>query len=383
VGLLLEGLGSPARAEQAAVALEALAGGPGELRKGAVARILALPADRLDPLQRERTLEALTGQGAADLDGWRALFEASRHESWDRAIFYHDWMKSLTAGVFGHARPIPLLTALKGLDQTLAHGGIGHGSYFRGRTLSPGRDFADGNPHPEYYAVVSAVKNPIAWLVLVLVGTVLYLGRLRGGRLSALEALALLGVPAAMFLALSMGKALLGVRYLMPIYPFLVLCAAQAFASIPRAAWALTGVALVESLWIHPHQLMYYNALVGGPGGGPAVTVVGDDWGQDARAVGEFYQRHRASIERAGGLYYRPYSPADPAAFGLDAVRAPTGRASGIVAVHQVDYYREPEEFGWLEDYEPFLMIGHAVRVYDTRPGPPGGDPLQSWAADG
>ena len=385
VNVLVGALDDPTRAPLAAEALRAMEGGPGELRKSAFARVLALPVGRLEEDERHATLAALSGRSAPDLQGWRTFYTAEEHESWDKTLLYHGWMESLTAGVFGHARPIPLLTALKGLDQTLAHGKIGHRSYFRGKTLMPGRDFAEGNPHPEYYAVVMAVKNPLAWLALVLLGLGLAFrpGRepsVRGWTL--LAALALLGIPLLMFLAFSNGRALLGVRYLIPLYPFAALLGARAFAALPRTAFALGGVMILESLWIHPHELLYYNVLAGGPAGGPEITVVGDDWGQDVSGVGAFYARYRTEIDAAGGLFYRPYSMADPAAFGLGGARPPVAGARGIVAVHAVDYYREAEEFAWLRGYEPFLSIGHAVYVYDTREGEPGGDPLGGWEAN-
>ncbi len=381
VDLLLQGLQDPARAPLAARALAALAHGPGELRKKAFERVLLLPEGRLAPEERDRTLEALAGCGAPDQAGWRGLFEQEKDESWDRVVLYDTRLEGLAVGLFGYARPIPLLTALKGIDQTLAHGAFGHGSYFRGHTLEPGRDFEHGNPHPEYYAVVMAVKNPLAWLALVALGAALALAP-RGARaFGALGIIACAGIPLGLFLAFSAGKALLGVRYLLPLYPFLALLGAQAFLRFPRAAGALLVVAALESLWIHPHELMYYNLAAGGPARGPAITVVGDDWGQDARAVGDFYARYRREIDAAGGLVYRPYSMADPAALGLDGVKPHTGPVRGIVAVHAVDYYREAEEFAWLREYEPFLRLGWSVYVYDTRGGPPGADPRAAWEA--
>jgi 4-amino-4-deoxy-L-arabinose transferase-like glycosyltransferase len=387
VDRLIQASHDPARAARVARAFERLAHGPGELRKRAFERVLAMPAEHLGPdaddaeALRSRVLAALAGRGAPDRDAWQRLWEESRAESWDRTVLYHGWIERLTVGVVGYARPIPLLTAIKGVDQTLAHGAIGHGSFFRGRTLLPGRDFTEGNPHPEYYAVVMTIKNPLAWLALAAWGIGLALAPAGMRKLGLVGVLALVGVPAALFLVFSTGKALLGVRYLLPLYPFLALLGGRAFAAAPRVALALLAVAAAESLWIHPHELMYYNAAAGGPRGGPAITVVGDDWGQDALAVGRFLERYRDEIDAAGGLVYRPYTMADPSALGLAAAKPHTGPVEGIVAVHAVDYHREADEFRWLRDYEPFLAIGHAVYVVDTRGGPPGRDPLPEWEA--
>ena len=380
VELLGFALESPDRAPRAAAALGALEGGPGELRRRAFEALLNTPAERVGAERRASVLAALSGRRMDDDASWRKLLETTRGHSWDRVIFYHGWMRALT-GLWGDQRPVPLLTALKGLDQTLAHGAIGHSSYFRGRRLDPGRDFAEGNPHPEYYAVVMAVKNPLGALVLFLagVGWALVPDRRRGW--TPLVALALVGVPAFLFVSFSLGKALLGVRYLLPLYPFLALLGARVFAALPRTAWALFALSVVEFLGIHPHELMYYNLPAGGSAGGPRITVVGDDWGQGVRTVGRFYGRYRDEIDAAGGLVYRPYSMADPAAFGLEGLRPHAGPVEGLVAVHAVDLQREAAEFAWLAAYEPFLVLDRSVLVYDTRTPAPGGDPLEAWEA--
>jgi hypothetical protein len=274
--------------------------------------------------------------------------------------------------VFGDDRPIPLFTAWKGIDYQLHHGSIGHGSYFRGATLTPA-SFKQGNPSPEYYAVVMGIKNPVAWLVLVAAGLVLSIARLRTWGPLRWPVFVLL--PLGLFLVFSFGNALLGVRYVLPVFPFLAVLGAGTALRFPRAALVLAAVCALESLWIHPHELMYYNLPAGGPTGGPAISVVGDDWGQDVRELGRFYARHRAEIDAAGGLRYDPYSAGDVAAFGLDRARAVQGRPQGIVAVNAVNYYREQKSYAWLREYTPFLRLGWSVWLYDTRGGPPGRDP--------
>jgi hypothetical protein len=247
--------------------------------------------------------------------------------------------------------------------------------------------FEGGNPHPEYYLVVLAVKNPIAFSVLALVGLVACL-RPRGAWTS-LRLFAFVGPPAVLLALLSVGNGLMGVKYVLPIFPFVALWIARAVDAFPRAGAALAILCVLEGALLlpeaaptHPAELMYYNAAAGGPVGGPWTTVVGDDWGQDVPAVGRFYRRHAEAIERAGGLYYDPYSRADPALYGLDRARRVVGRPRGILAVHAVDYYRLPSKYGWLREYEPFARLGWSVYLYDTRVAPPGGDPLARWEQD-
>ncbi len=295
-----------------------------------------------------------------------------------------DWLRGLTVGVFGEERPIPLLTAIEGIDYQLDHGTTGHPTYFRGEALTTA-DFEEGNPHPEYYLVVMLVKNPVAFLLLLVGGGLVAL-RPRAAWTSVRIA-AFLGFPLALFALFSTGNALLGIKYVLPVMPFVALWVASAVARFPRSGAALCVVAALEGSVMlsllttpepaFPNELMYYNALVSGPVGGPAVTVVGDDWGQDARTAGRFHERYAGEIEAAGGLFYDPYSRADPAAFGLERARRVVGEPEGIVAVNAVDYYRKATEYAWLG--ERFAHLGWSVYLFDTREGRAGKNPLDEW----
>jgi hypothetical protein len=356
---------------------------PEELRKRAFELVLeANPenvpyATKLELLPRlaDRTLLYENGSDLpADergLEAWADWYDTHRVENWDRVLFQDPRLERFVRRVFGDARPIPLFSALKGIDYQLAHGSEGHASYYRGKVLVPGSSFADGNPYPWYYADVLWVKNPVGFVAAAGLGLVLALLVLR--RWTLLHVLGYVGLPAAMFYLFMSSNALMGVRYLMPLFPFLAVLAARVELVLPRLGILLGVAALGESIWIQPHQLMYYNALAGGPTGGPAITVVGDDWGQDARSLGTYFKEHRAAIEAAGGLYYDQYLKADLEAFGLESAQPVRPNVQGIVAVHANSYYRQPQRYAWLADYQPYRRLGWSVWLYDTRLGPPGG----------
>lgn len=309
-------------------------------------------------------------------------------ENGEQVVFTQDWIDGLTRGVLGEERPVPLLTAWKGVDYQLARARGGHPSYFAGEVLEAS-DFAQGNPHPEYYVVVLLAKNPVLFTALALLGLACLLGPFARGRAHAahsgwtvVHVVCVVALPLVLLFVFSSGRALLGIKYVLPVLPFLGLWIAAAVQRAPRLGAALCVLAALEGTVLlpeaeaaFPNELMYYNALAGGPAGGPELTVVGDDWGQDARTVGRFYARHAAAIEDAGGLWYDPYSRAAPAAFGLARSRRVHARPEGIVAVHAADLRRLRDRYGWLDEYEPFERIGWSVYVYDTRGGPPGRDP--------
>lgn len=371
-----------AEADAVLAAFEGLHGAPSDLRKLAVASVLEA-RERLDRARAVALLERLADARQPDLDAWQAWFEAARSESWDRTVFTQPWIERLVRGTFGDEVPVPLFSAWKGLDYQLQHGQRGHGTYYRGRIIEPG-EFKHGNPYPLYYLDVLAVKHPLTWLVLVLGG--LY-GWTRAGRhRTLLRSAAALGVPLVLMAIFMRSHMLMGVRYVLPVLPFLAVLAGALALPWPRAALALAFVTALSGNWIHPHQLMYYGALGGGAERGASVTVLGDDWGQGVRALGEWYQRHRPSIQEAGGLYLESHHASDPATFGLVGTHPIAGRPAGIVAVSKLAFYRERDpadwnarRYAWLEAYEPFATIDRTILIFDTRGGPPGGDPLEAW----
>ncbi|TAJ11774.1 MAG: phospholipid carrier-dependent glycosyltransferase [Planctomycetota bacterium] len=346
-------------------------------RKRAFEQLLYQPAAPEDASARLDALSGLAGVELPNLDVARRHWENEQGEAWGRAIFSRAWIDRPVRAVFGDRAPIPLLSALKGIDYQLHHGSFGHSIVFRGRVLQAGADFEHGNPVPEFFAWVMAIKNPLVALALFAVG--LALCARQHAQWTLLRALALVGTPLLLFLVFSRGSALLGVRYVLPIFPFLCVLAARSALYFPRAALALALVAAAEGVWVHPHELMYYNAAAGGPERGPRISVVGDDWGQEVRELGRVVAKNRAWIEQAGGLYYDPYSVADLAAFGLEGSKPLHGPVRGIVAAHAITYYREPKEYGWLAEFKPFAKIGWSIWLYDTRPGPPGGEKPAEW----
>ena len=92
-------------------------------------------------------------------------------------------------------------------------------------------------------------------------------------------------VPAALLLAVMSGLTGmdLGVRYLLPMFPFLFV----GIARIGRTPWVTLpaiacGAILVTTLRVHPHELSYFNEAAGGPKrGGQHLLDSNIDWGQD------------------------------------------------------------------------------------------------------
>src|SRR5207247_2535418 len=81
-------------------------------------------------------------------------------------------------------------------------------------------------------------------------------------------------LPIALYLAPAMYARLnIGLRHILPIYPFVLLLAAAAVREFidakPKggriALWVLAAIWLIEFGRVYPHNLAFFNQFVGGP----------------------------------------------------------------------------------------------------------------------
>jgi hypothetical protein len=190
-------------------------------------------------------------------------------------------------------------------------------------------------------------------------------------------------LPPAAFFAVAMTATLnIGVRHILPVYPFLLLAAGPALAWLWERgkswiAGALLAVAMVESLSVYPHYLTFFNRLVGGPRHGHEYLVDSNlDWGQDLKGLKRWMDRQ--GVDHVNLSYF---GTADPAYYGIacthlpgapffdeDRIAAP--RLPGYVAVsatnlHGVYLERSQRDFYLpLLAREPDAVIGGSIHVY-------------------
>src|SRR3954452_24829366 len=99
----------------------------------------------------------------------------------------------------------------------------------------------------------------------------------------------------------------LGLRHILPVYPFLYagIAAVLAHAGKPAtriAMIALGALQIAECASITRDYLAFFNALAGGPGRGPEYLVDSNiDWGQDVKKAVRWLKARGTSRER---VYY-------------------------------------------------------------------------------
>jgi len=151
-----------------------------------------------------------------------------------------------------------------------------------------------------YFPTAFAIKSTLGLLLLLALAFGARLQRLREGRREALWML----IPAVAYLAATMTSNLnIGVRHILPIYPFLSVLAALGVCTLAKKhrAWKLVvgGLLLihaVSSLRAFPNYLSYSNELWGGPSKTYRVLTDSNvDWGQGLPAVKRYLQTHAAT----------------------------------------------------------------------------------------
>ena len=203
-------------------------------------------------------------------------------------------------GIFDRIRPA-LFPAdyYKGLILVIRHALGGHGSFLLGETSNTGWWY--------YFPVAIFVKTPIAFFIFLALSVIGY----KKVRTKEWFDEALIIVPPLIYLLLSMNsKADLGVRHVLPIFPFLAICAAKSinlvkFSEIKIINYSSKKLisALVFSLLIlwyllssvlsYPNYIAYFNESVGGSADGYKVLTDSNlDWGQDILRMKSFIDEH-------------------------------------------------------------------------------------------
>lgn len=239
-----------------------------------------------------------------------------------------------------------------------------------------------------YFPIAFALKTPDGTLLLLVLSGLLFGFGARFRRRSLL----FLALPAGLyFAAMVVSRVNVGIRYLLPVYPFVwVACsclatlrpvgAGQRMAHAASIALAL-GLSIGASLRVAPHQLAFFNVLAGGPANGPA--LLGDsnlDWGQDLKNLREFLAR-----EGVPGVYLSYFGTAPPRSWGLryqhlpgffeplqdpsaELLPADIRREWLAVSVSNLQgiFLPDRELYAWLRSRKPIARIGHSIHVYDV-----------------
>ena len=168
-----------------------------------------------------------------------------------------------------------------------------------------------------YFPLAFLIKTPVGSLVLVTISLVFYR---TGSPLGYRQALFLVLPVTLIFLAMTQAKTNIGLRHILPVYPFLFVLASRT-ATLhlrrPSLALLLIGIPLactaISSLRIAPHQLAYFNESVGGPEQGYRYLSDSNlDWGQDLKGLKAYVEKEKLPI-----IYLSYFGTAPPSYYGI------------------------------------------------------------------
>ena len=268
----------------------------------------------------------------------------------------------------GPSGVVPFPAWWEGLLFQLRHAVEGHANYLLGQVGSDG--------WWSFYLVAVVLKTTLALQALVVlrvVDTAVLLRR--GEREGARVDVALLSFPLAFFLMMTLGRHQPNIGFLLPAFPLAMLWVARGVRTSARAfpRWGrrtflvLLVLSGVESVAVHPHHLMFFNAWAGGPEGGPRYLVSRDDWGQDKRRL--------AAWQAARGvdtLFYAAYGP-NPETWGIRFEPVPCEPTAGVYALHAIEVHRprfalRPGCVDWLTVEPPDERLGYSIYIYEVGP---------------
>jgi 4-amino-4-deoxy-L-arabinose transferase-like glycosyltransferase len=230
------------------------------------------------------------------------------------------------------------------------HAHVGHWGFLSGEYSTNGWWY--------YLLVAFVLKTPIAGMLLLV---------------------------SAFFIYFSINSQAIGLRYMLPSYPFLFVFAAGAAKTLLSKKFlaVVYGVLIAwyigASLYIHPHYLAYFNELAGGPDNGYRYLVDSNlDWGQDLKGLGRYMREH--GIPKVCLSYFGSDTP-DRYGIAYDwlpseILRNPSPGVQTVtlhdwVAISATNlqgvYFERKDVYAMLRTKRPVAKIGYSIFVYNLK----------------
>ena len=259
----------------------------------------------------------------------------------------------------------------------------GNTTYFLGEVSAEGRWY--------YFPFVYLIKEPIAWLILLAI-SLFYLARqfkfkkVPSWIKNHFAEFAMLLWLVIYWTTSIKSNLNIGVRHLLPTYPFVIILVSGQLARLRHRIKYLTGIVLALLVWyaaenlrIWPYYITYFNQFAGGPSGGYRYVVDSNlDWGQDLKRLSQWVEKN--NIEKIHLDYFGWSDPVyylGPKFQWLTAGQyknaedfiAKTG--GGYLAVSANFYMNSRENpatsYAWLDEIKPVAVIGNSIWVWELR----------------
>ncbi len=302
--------------------------------------------------------------------------------------FQSDSLKSLSETFsFLESFPVPFpADYIEGIDRQRAIMESQHPVYLNGEWSLKG--------YPQYYLMTLIYKMPHAIQGLFLL--TLFLLLKNGKRNKKLQYQLLLLVPfLALFLIASKSGMQLGIRYLLPVYPFLILFIGQIGSLIDfknnkvlTAVFLLLLIGVPLSLRNHPYHISYFNEWAGGAEGGRLHLLDSNlDWGQDLRELKDYLDQNQIDNlklayfgmllpSELGIVYEHPSRRIPQPGWHAISVNYVQGRPHHIRDMEGKSHPLGLDELGYFRFFKPKKNIGTSIYLYHLS-----GSDVMQWQA--
>jgi Dolichyl-phosphate-mannose-protein mannosyltransferase len=255
-------------------------------------------------------------------------------------------------------KSVPLSSFFLGVLGVLRHGSEGTGTYFAGQWREGG--------HRLYYIMAFWIKTPIPIIMSFIAGMILYLRDKTRSRLTGY----LLAFIVVFFIFASKSRLQLGLRYVLPVYPFIFVIAAKGLIAMLKGKRLAKYTSVVLIAWlcgstffIWPNYISYFNEFIGGPANGYKYLRDSNiDWGQDLPALTKYMKKE--SIDKVRLKYF---GSSDPDIYGVKWERFTTDDGDNPENCVYAVSVQKLEAAKWARDHEPDHRVGNSIFVYDFR----------------
>jgi hypothetical protein len=321
--------------------------------------------------------------------GYLALWPVYQYHTWNYPAEKQASDTKLLLSSFGN-RPLadsviwmadkpflrPYAQYLLGLSMVLQRAVGGNTTYFLGEVSASG--------WKTYFPIVYLIKEPLTFHALTLVA-ILYALWLR--KKPSFLIFSLLSFVAIYWVFSLRSNLNIGVRHLLPTFPFVMILIGAAATSLLKAPFLKVKYLLLALLiiWqivsvgsVFPSFLAYFNEAVGGPDKGYLYTVDSNmDWGQDLKRLNQWAEKNKIDkvyLDYFGGSDTQYYLKDKYAQWwgDRDKKELPQGSYLAVSATFlqggrgkPVQGFNQPSGFyNWLNDYKPVAKIGYSIFVY-------------------
>jgi hypothetical protein len=258
---------------------------------------------------------------------------------------------------------LPACEWMTGLGMVVYHNLEGHRSFFLGHYATHGFKL--------YFPGAILLKWPPIVLLLAAAGSCLVSCRPGPARR---ELLLMSIFPLVYFLFAIFTRIDIGIRHVLPLYPFLLLYAAAVWEWTRGLRWAkvLLGVLLIaqaaDVARYAPDYLSYFTVFVKPVRTWELLSDSNTDWGQGVFALRKYQAEHPGEI-----IHLAYVGEVDPAWYGVRYVPLKEGdRPSGTVVVSAThlsgQLLKDHDAFRWLLRYPIKAVLNHTLYVFEVPP---------------